>query len=202
MESIALLILPNTKFIPKGDFDYIGVDKGSFIALEKNITCAFCIGDFDSCSEEELNLIRNKCEDVITLNKVKDDTDSEAAIKECLKRGYESIWILDNGGNRLDHNIINLRLVYKYPLKVFMINEHNRIFSLDEGDYTIAKSNYQYLSLFSKEETIISLIGVLYPLDNCVFDKDDLYTISNEIKEEFADISIKKGRILIIQSKD
>lgn len=202
MESVALLILPNTTFIPRGDFDYIGVDRGSIVAFKNNLKCAFCIGDYDSCDEEELSLIRDYCDDVITLNKVKDDTDSEAAILECLKRNYEEIWILDNGAKRIDHNIVNLRLVYKYPLKVFLINDNNRVFALDDGDYTIAKSNYSYLSLFSNDKVCISLEGVKYPLDNVTLTNKDIYAISNEIENELADISVNDGRILIIQSKD
>ena len=202
MESIALLILPNTTFIPRGDFDYIGVDIGSIVAFKNNLKCAFCIGDFDSCTIEESNMIRENSDDVITLNRIKDDTDSEAAIRECLKRGYKEIWILDSGTKRIDHNIVNLRLIYKYPLKVFLINDNNRIFALDEGDYTIAKFNYSYLSLFTHDEVNVSLEGVKYPLDNVVLTSNDVYTISNEIEGELADISVSNGKVLIIQSKD
>ena len=202
MESIAVLVLPNTTFIPVGDFDYIGVDKGAYVAFLNGKKCEFCIGDFDSCDDEEIEKIKENCEDVIFLNKEKDDTDSEAAIKECLNRGYEEIWMLDELGVRIDHGIVNLRLVNKYPLKVFLINNNNRIFSLGEGNYSIAKSNYKYFSIFTDEDSIVSLDGVKYPLKEKEIKNTDLFTVSNEILEDEAYISIIKGKVLIIQSDE
>ncbi len=202
METIAIIILPNTSFIPKGDYDYIGVDKGALLALKEGINCEFCIGDFDSCSEEEKKVIQNNSKEVIILEKRKDDTDSEAAINECIKRGYKEIWLLEGFGGRIDHSIINLRLIYKYPLKVFLIDTQNRVFSLNEGDYEIAKANYEYLSIFALEDTIVSLDKVIYPLSDRKLTCNDLYTISNEIVGDNANISIKEGKVLIIQSND
>ena len=202
MESIAVLVLPNTTFLPVGNFDYIGVDRGAYVAFLHGKKCKFCIGDFDSCDSDEIEKIKEISDDVIFLSKEKDDTDSEAAIKECINRGYEEIWMLDELGVRIDHGIVNLRLVNKYPLKVFLINKYNRIFSLGEGSYSIAKSDYKYFSVFTDEDSIVSLEGVKYPLNNKEIKNTDLFTVSNEILEDEAYISIIKGKVLIIQSDE
>lgn len=202
MESVAVIVLARNTFVPVGDYDYIGVDRGAFNIINAGLKCTFCIGDFDSCTSQELESIKENCADVIELNAEKNDTDSEAAVKECLERGYDEIWLINAFGGRVDHSVINLRLAYKYPLKVFIVDDNNRVFALNDGNYEIVKGKYDYLSIFAEDEAIVTLAGVKYPLNDIKLTSRDLYTVSNEILEDAANISVKEGRVLIIQSSD
>ncbi|MBR2067522.1 MAG: thiamine diphosphokinase [Solobacterium sp.] len=179
---------------------YGGVDYGAYYLATQKKMMEFSIGDFDSV--EDTKLIQEMSKDFISLPKEKDSTDLEAAIKEALKRGYEEIWVFGALGERVDHELINLRLAYQYPGIVMLSNEQNRIFALSEGDYEITKDEYSYLSLFTFREAGVSLEGVKYPLVNQELYDNDLYTSSNEIIEDKAVLQVKRGTVLIIQSKD
>ncbi len=198
-----VVIVLNDKIdVPKVDADYVGVESGALKLLKENLPIKFAIGDFDSIQKEDADLIKDYADDFIELPNEKDCTDSEAAIRECIKRGYEKIFILGGLGNRVDHEIVNLRLIMEYPQDIILHNETNRILSLSEGEYQIEKDDYPYISFFAKDEAIISLDGFKYPLQQKTITKDDLYTVSNEILNENGKILIEKGIVLVIQSKD
>ena len=201
MESV-IIVLNNKIDIPISDYDYVGVESGAVALLDKNIPIKFAIGDFDSVSIDDKKRLEEKCEEFILLAEEKDCTDSEAAIKECIKRGYENIFILGALGKRVDHELVNLKLVMEYPQDIILYNENNRIMALPEGEYEIEKDDYQYISFFAKDTAIISLEGFKYPLSDTTITSKDIYTVSNEIVEDKGRLSIKEGIVLVIQSKD
>ena len=201
MESV-IIVLNNRMDIPNTDVDYVGVESGAVALLDKSIPIKFAIGDFDSISEEDKKRLEEACEDFIELPREKDCTDSEAAIKECVKRGYNSIFILGALGKRVDHEIVNLRLVMDYPQDIVLYNENSRVIALPEGEYMIEKDEYTYISFFAKDKATISLEGFKYPLEHTTITSDDIYTISNEIVEERGKVVIEEGIVLVIQSKD
>ena len=76
------------------------------------------------------------------------------------------------------------------------------MFCLDEGVHVIYKDEYKYLSLFVFEKANVKVEACYYNLDNVDLDINDNYTTSNEILDKFCTLTINKGRVLIIQSKD
>ena len=185
-----------------GDRDYIGADRGALHLAEQGIRMVLAIGDFDSVSEEEMKRIREFSDEVMALNPIKDDSDSEAAVDEAVRRGYEKIYIAGAFGGRIDHEIVNLRLCFKYPERVILTDPGNRCIALKEGTHVIKKEGYRYLSVFAQKKCEISLKGFKYPLDHRVLDETSLYGLSNEILEEEGIIEVHSGMILVIMSRD
>ena len=185
-----------------GDRDYIGADRGALHLAERGIRMVLAIGDFDSVSEEEMKRIREFSDEVMVLNPIKDDSDSEAAVDEAVRRGYEKIYIAGAFGGRIDHEIVNLRLCFKYPERVILTDPGNRCIALKEGTHVIKKEGYRYLSVFAQKKCEISLKGFKYPLDHRVLDETSLYGLSNEILEEEGIIEVHSGMILVIMSRD
>ena len=72
---------------------------------------------------------------------------------------------------------------------------------MHQGTYKI-KKEYTYLSFIPLKESVISEQGVAYPLEKRKLYKRDIYAISNEIVEEYADITIHEGSVLMIEAKD
>lgn len=184
----------------KGDF--IGADKGALELADLGIHMKLAIGDFDSIEKADLNKIRSYADEVVELNPIKDDTDSEAAIHAAMDRGYDEVWLCGATGARMDHSLINLRIAMKYPGIVWLHDEHNLIHAVKEGDYTIHKEDYPYISFFTDTKAVITLDGFAYPLDHRMLTPQDLYTVSNEIKGDTGILHVHEGEVLIMQTKD
>ena len=200
--SAVIVALKLAKQMPKIKADYIGVDKGTLALLQQHLPVTLAIGDFDSVNEEEMQQIETSVTEVIHLPCVKDDTDSEAAIQEALRRGYDEIYLVGALGGRADHAYVNLRLAYQHQQKIILWDEQNRMEAFTEGTYQIKKENYTYIGFFTEEEAEISLENFKYDLTHRRLTKQDLYTVSNEVNGEEGTLTVHHGTVLVIQSKD
>ena len=63
------------------DFDcFVGVDRGSLWILEEELALALAVGDFDSVTVEERQLIQERAQHFVQAQPEKDDTDLELAL--------------------------------------------------------------------------------------------------------------------------
>lgn len=177
----------------------IGVDAGAHHCAQKGLMMDVAIGDFDSVSPSEFEHIQIQSKQIILLDENKEDSDFEAALK--LVDDYDKIIVFGNWGKRFDHTYVNLQLL-KQDHRITFIDRQNKVYVVEEGNYSISKDNYQYLSLFALEESTVSLHQTKYELENRVLKINDVYTLSNEINGEAAKLVVHTGLILVIQSKD
>lgn len=201
METSVAIILKRCDSIPTAE-NYIGVDKGALTLARNGKRMLLAIGDFDSVEESDLAYIKEYSDTLIQLNPIKDDTDSEAAVMYAIENGYQKIHLYGGLGGRLDHAMINLRLVSRFPETVYLYDQNNLIYSLAEGVHSIDKHDYTYISFFTEDEATISLEGFKYPLDKQQLTNKDTYTTSNEIIEDKGIITVHVGKVTVIQSKD
>ncbi len=196
--SVALLVASLAKQLPPVFADYIvGVDRGALVCATLGIMMDLAIGDFDSVSAEELDMIRTFSKEVVRLDTVKDVTDTQAALSYV--EDFDEVMICGGLGGRIDHQQINIGLVKK-DIRLSLWDENHLIYAVD-GEKTIKKADYRYLSLFACTESTVDLSGVKYPLSNRKIHENDLYLVSNEILDEEALIRVN-GKVLIIQSND
>lgn len=188
--------------IPTLDADYIGADKGAAILADKGIPMVAAIGDFDSIHVDDMNKIQSMSDEVIYLNPIKNDSDAEAALKYAIEKGYDEIVMCGAFGGRIDHTYYNIRLAYQYPNLLKLCDKNNLVYALKEGTYKINKNGFRFISFFTDEEAILSLNDFEYTLNERRITKDDLYTLSNKIMDEVGTITIKKGTVLVLQTKD
>ena len=180
------------------DQDVIGVDHGAEILARNQIRMVLAIGDFDST--DQFPLIQEYADEVITLKKEKMTSDMEEACawaKDC----YDQFYIYGGLGGRQDHQWSNLSLITKKDYPIIFFDGQNKIQRLHSGEYWMEKEGYTYFSFFPLKESVISLEGVKYPLENQRVDENDLYGLSNEILHDQAKIKLE-GDILVFQSKD
>lgn len=186
-----------TKFNFKDKY-VIGVDEGAYIALKNDIRLDVAIGDFDSISKENLALLE-KYTDVIKLPERKNDTDTAAALKLC--RDATKITILGGiQGKRIEHFIANLLLMEAY--KCVEMLDNNSFMYIRDSSFSLKKTDYKFISFFALSDTIISLEGFKYPLSNYALKNTDPLTISNELIGDRGVVTLKGGRVLVIQSKE
>lgn len=191
----------------------IAVDSGMVAARELDLQVHYIVGDFDSVPKEVLEYYRNivNKNGTITLkefNPIKDTTDTHIALELAMDLKPDEIILLGATGSRIDHMLANIHLLYiplREKVKAFIIDEHNKIYLLDQ-DITLNKKELHgsFLSLqpFTEVVSKVTLTGFKYPLV-----KRDLYIgdslgVSNEVTEEQANILLQKGILIVIESKD
>ena len=193
-----IIVLGNVDTLPKFDCDVIGVDYGALVLAKQNVQMVCAIGDFDSV--DGTDEIANYAKEVISLPRMKNETDCEAAILWALDK-YDCMDIYGGLGGRLDHEFANMALLMqrKYPITFY--NETNKIYRLDSGKHILNKEGYEYISFFPLKESVISLSGVKYSLSNVLVNVQDIYMVSNEILNDKMIIELE-GEVLVFQSND
>lgn len=159
------------------------------------------IGDFDSSHKPETDT------EIITFPVEKDDTDTMLALKEGIKRGCKSFMIFGGIGGRFDHTFGNIQtLLYadKHSASAALADEKNLIFVLKNDTAFIEKNEGEKVSLFSLNGPAhgVSLEGFYYPLSNASVYPFDTLTVSNHIVAPQGKITVKKGTLLIVVSKE
>lgn len=177
----------------------IGVDKGALMLSKAGIGMDLAVGDFDSISIDEYNLVLKYAKGVERLNPIKDDTDTEHALKMAYAMSNDITIIGGLNGNRIEHLFANAFLLKDYPF-VSMIDDYSSMMVIDR-DYVLEKSDYKFISLFPFEDINISLNGFKYDLNNYKLSALSTLGVSNEIIENKASIKID-GKCLLICSKN
>lgn len=197
LATIVLSMANEDEIIYQGDV--IGVDYGSVKVINDHQKLDLAIGDFDTITKKELKRIKEKSEKVIQLNPIKDESDFELALEYC--EHYDKIHIYGGLGGRLDHEMVNLRHLMA-DSRLVMHNTKNKIYTVLPGTYSIEPNNFKYLSLFAITKSSLTLTGVAYPLNERTLNTDEHYTLSNEITDDYAHLTLHHGRLLVIQSND
>lgn len=180
--------------------EYIGVDRGAWFLYKQAIPMICAIGDFDSIDASQLSHLQAKCQCII-LNVKKNETDTEYAIMYAQKLNYDQIVLYGGLGGRVDHELANVFLMLHRYQNLILADEHQVMQVLSKGEYVI-KKQFHYLSFLALQESVISEKGVAYPLTQARIHPYDIFTISNEIVKEKAEITIHEGSVLMIQSED
>lgn len=187
----------------------IAADSGMNFLYRNNLVPNVIAGDFDSVDSASLEWFSGMDEiEILRLNPVKDDTDTEFVIREAIRRGVKEITILGATGTRLDHVLGNMHLLgigLQEGIKIEIVDAHNRI-RMISGDVELKCTEQfgDFVSLLpiNGNVTGVTLEGFKYPLKNAVIPSFSSLGISNEIVEKSARIKIDKGVLLMIEARD
>lgn len=199
-----------TKVVRQGKYDRIlAADSGMNALYAAAVTPDIIIGDFDSADEKILAFFQqNKAIDFCTLNPEKDDTDTEFAIRESIRRGADSITIIGGTGTRLDHVLGNISLLgigFEEQVSMELLDEHNRIRMIQDALTLEKETQYgKYVSLipYGGDVQGVTLRGFKYLLSDYTMGGFNSLGISNEIVDNRAEIRFRSGILLVIESKD
>lgn len=204
----------NKKFLIKimneNKFDVIiAVDNGLKILNELNIKPNHIVGDFDTVNKEILKeYMKDKSINIHRYNPIKDNTDTDIAIKKAIKIKSDEIIVLGATGTRIDHvlgNINVLKDALENNIMCKIVDENNEIQLINKTTILKKKDiSKKYISLIPLTEKVenITLKGFKYKLENGTLKIGMSLGISNEIVEEEAIIEFKKGILIMIMSKD
>ena len=182
--------------------DYIiCADSGYDIANEAKLIPDLLIGDFDSIKSVPENV------NTITLPVEKDVTDCVAAYYEGVKLGFKSFVLFGGTGGRFEHTFANISLMANASKSgnYFEIVDEKHIYrSITNSSIKIEKKDNQQISVFAYGNKAFGVTetGFHYQLNNYTLDPfDGALGTSNDIIDDYGEISVKNGTIIIIETQ-
>ena len=197
-------------WLEKNKYDcMIAADSGMNFLHRNGIVPDIIAGDFDSAKAESVAYFQglNNVQ-VIKLNPIKDDTDTEFVIREAIRRGATEITVLGATGTRLDHVLANVNLLglgLEEGVSIQLVDKYNRIRMISDMIEITKKEQFgDYVSVLPVKGNAkgVTLEGMKYPLKDADVSCFSSLCVSNEIKETVANISVKQGVLLVIESRD
>lgn len=180
----------------------ISADAGYRNATLMGVHTNILIGDLDS-----LGHVPDDVDEVIKLPSEKDDTDTQIAVDTAIQRGADEIVIVGSTSGRLDHALSTLAILEKYwgqQISIYIVNGQNRVRYIKNSGFIVVRSRYKYFSLIAADEKVkgVSIEGAKYPLKGKTILRNCQFAVSNEIVKNAALITVKKGGVYIIESRD
>ena len=205
-------------FIADHSFDktlFIACDSGFESCLSLGVNPDIVVGDFDSISDDAYKKIEDTGAEVIKLNPIKDDTDTEFALRLAFDRtkNTDEIYILGGTGARIDHTLGNISLLglgLKHDREVILVDDRNYIQMLAPG-WTLELEKDGKFGQFGKYVSVfpyggiasgVTMKGFKYPLHRATLEGFNTLTVSNEIVDDFATIHVAEGYLIVCESRD
>ena len=187
---------------PCGDDIVICADSGYKNACAMGAKVDVLVGDFDSLKdvpEGDFELVRVPAE--------KDQTDTQLAVDIAIERGADEIIIVCSTSGRVDHALSAMAMLenlYEKRIPAILVNGQNRIRFIRDGGAIIVRSAYKYFSVVTLDKVAkkVSVEGGKYPLAKKDIERGFQFAVSNEIVKNAALITVKKGSVYIIESRD
>ena len=185
----------------------IGVDRGVLTLVKQGVRPDMAIGDFDSVTDSEFELIKDASLEMIHLPAEKNETDTEVALNVAITKQATEVFIYGALGGRMDHSLANIRLLLQFAKKgisIMLVDQKNALTVLSPGQHEIKHPGLPYISFFALESTVenLTLDHLKYPLNNYTLTQDDIRCISNETTESSFNVSFSSGYLLMIYSCD
>lgn len=178
----------------------ICADGGYETAQKLGIHPDIVIGDFDSAGA-----VPSGDFELITLPVEKDDTDSMAAVKLALERGYREFSILGALGGRFDHSYANLSVLLLIAANggTGVLLDDNTAMTLRRGgDAPFSMKNCVGKTVsvfpFGVPQCVVSYGGLYYPLEHGTLSIETSLGASNHVITEDASITVEEGTALIV----
>lgn len=174
----------------------IAADSGLDRCASAGITPDIAVGDFDSARS-----VVPAGAEIVRVPPEKDDTDTMLAADTAIERGYNELRFFCAFGGRVSHSLANiqmLRALKSRGVRGALFGEKCVMFLLSGQSLKIPRFN-GFLSLFALSgSAVVSESGVKYPLDRHELSNDFPLGVSNEILEDFAEITVHSGLCAVV----
>jgi len=185
----------------------IGADRGALKLIEHGLRPDIAVGDFDSVSSDDVERIRSLSGRVDSCDPIdKNYTDTDLAFELALNERPSEILILGATGGRMDHTLANLHLLIRalHHEVVCSIRDRHNCIQLTGSQLVVEERGFTYVSLLpaTMEVSGVTLTGFAYPLENATLRQGESLAVSNQLVEPRGTVSIEKGLLFVIQSRD
>ena len=190
----------------------IAVDGGLSHLIRQGIRPDFLLGDFDSLGPENAEIAAGYRamgdSSFLELPVEKDDTDTMAAAKLGIEKGYTEFLIYGGLGARLDHTMANIQTlawILRHGGQGWLLDRETSVTVIGEGRFVIPKSFEGTVSLFSLDTELrdVSIRGMKYNLENAAVRNDFPLGCSNETLPGIqGEIEIGEGTALVVLTEN
>lgn len=187
---------------------WIGADRGALTLIQNEIPLDYAFGDFDSINKSEKKIIQRHAVVFEEYPREKDETDLEIALNKAFELKSDEIYLFGVTGGRLDHELINIQLLYKINLKGIkgvIADNTNQLQLTKPGEHIIFHDNvYPFISFvpFTEQVKGVTLSGFYYPLTDVTITWGSTLCISNKLLSKKGTFSYEEGILLLIKSRD
>ncbi|MBQ6845212.1 MAG: thiamine diphosphokinase [Agathobacter sp.] len=198
------------EWMKKNEYDcIIAADSGMNFLYRNRIVPDIIAGDFDSVDDDSLDEFSSLSNvEMLRLNPIKDDTDTEFVIREAIRRGAKEITILGATGTRLDHVLANVHLLgigLEEGVSMELVDANNRIRMIADTLEILKTEQFgDFVSILpiKGDAKGVTLQGMKYSLCDADVSCFSSLGVSNEIVGEKAKILVRQGTLLVIESRD
>lgn len=197
-------ILPeNITEHPRADDLSIAADGGLRNALALGERVDIVLGDLDSVGDIKLPENAER----LTFPPEKDLTDAQLAVETAVARGADELVLVGGLDGRLDHTLSVLGILedaHSRGLHAIALSGYNRVRYLVSTSTLLPRSGYKYLSLLAADRRVrgVSIEGCKYPLKNATLSSRLQFAVSNEIVENCALVSVRRGALYVVEARD
>lgn len=181
----------------------VAVDAGAEALSRAGLVPDILIGDMDSISPATRETLEVRGVEVVLLDAIKDETDTEAALRLTVERGADAITVYGAlGGPRLDHlagNLLLLASPWLAGIGVRMVDDQHEALVVG-GDVVFAGRRGDTVSLLplTPEVSSVRTMGLLYPLNGETLFRSATRGLSNSMTGPEARVTHGDGVLLLI----
>ncbi|WP_294550884.1 thiamine diphosphokinase [uncultured Pseudoflavonifractor sp.] len=190
-ERIKILPVPE-----QGDL-LIAADGGYAWLKDKGLEPDLVVGDFDSMAEPA------GVAPLVRLPRMKDDTDTMAAVRLGQDRGYRQFHIFGGTGGRFDHTLANLQLLAwlsRRGEQGWLYGPDWTATAITAGALEFGPENRGMISVFAHSDRArgVTIEGLKYSLAGAELDNGFSLGVSNEFTGVPSRVSVEEGTLLVV----
>jgi thiamine pyrophosphokinase len=185
----------------------VAADGGARLARDLGLSIDLWVGDGDSLGGDELEELRAAGVPVELASTDKDESDTELAVLAAAARGATDVTILGAlGGARVDHALANVALLAHPALAACtarVLSDRARITLLSgpaAAELRGATGDVVSLLPFGGDADGVTTTGLQFPLENERLEAGRARGLSNVRLTDVARVSLKKGRLLVVET--
>lgn len=199
----------------RGASTVMAADSGVDYLLARGIVPSVLVGDFDSCDPDSVVFCERSGSKVVTLNRDKDQTDTEAVLDQVLKQGFDQAVVIGAlGGGRFEHSLANVFLLETYRgrgMDVVLVSGDTTVCSVGYpagllGDApaieerALRGKSGDWVSLFpiTREVRGVTTTNLRFPLIDATLHRSSTFGVSNEMLAEEARVRVDSGFLVLV----
>ena len=186
------------EYIPQKAF-IIAADGGLKQCRKKGLAPDMIIGDFDSLGYE------TQGKNVVKLPVIKDDTDTFAAVKAAMEKGFQIFLFYGCTGGRLSHTVANLQTLNFIAKRggIGFLVDKDEVASIVCKGIEFDEKATGFLSVFAfGGNCIVSENGLKYEIQHCLLPPCTTLGTSNEFIQKKSALTIHEGAALVVFEKE
>lgn len=179
----------------------MAVDAGAAALLRLGIKPDVILGDFDSLSGADLEVLLRDGVEFLRFPAEKDQTDLELALDWAASQGVKEVRVWGGLGGRLDHTLANVGLLLKgarLGLTVWLVDPSHEIRVFEKHLKLTARPGWalSLIPLFTAKGVLTR--GLKYPLNRETLHFSEGRGLHNCFAADEAEILVEEGTLLLV----